>query len=123
MAELQKIEVVQGSGAEAKAGRVAVHYTGWLHDPGATDGHGKKFDSSRDRQSPFEFVLGAGQVIRGLDEGVAGMKIGETRRLIVPPDLGYGAAGSPPIIPANATLIFDITLVNAGPAPAATAAP
>src|ERR1700693_317596 len=81
MAELKKIDVVQGSGAEAKSGPVVVHYTGWLHDPAKADGHGRKFDTSLDRNSPFEFVLGAGQVIRGWDEGVAGMKVGGERTL------------------------------------------
>src|SRR5258708_23794188 len=93
MAQLQKIEVMQGAGPEAKPGRVVVHYTGWLHDPQAADGHGKKFDSSRDRQSPFEFVLGAGQVIRGWDEGVAGGKGGGRRPPLIPPGKGYGARG------------------------------
>src|SRR5258706_15704405 len=91
MAELKKIDVVQGSGTEARSGPVVVHYTGWLHDPASADGHGKKFDSSVDRRQPFEFVLGGGQVIRGWDEGVAGMKVGGKRTLIVPPEMGYGA--------------------------------
>src|SRR5258708_39029104 len=94
MAELQKIEVVLGAGAEAGPGRVVVHYTGWLHDPQAADGHGKKFDSSRDRQSPFEFVLGAGQVIRGWGEGVAGGKGGGRGPRVLPPGKGDGAAGA-----------------------------
>ena len=111
MAELQKIEVAQGEGAEARPGRVVVHYTGWLHDPQAIDGHGRKFDSSRDRQLPFEFMLGAGQVIRGWDEGVAGMKVGGKRQLRIPPDLGYGAAGAGAAIPPNATLVFDVELI------------
>src|SRR5512140_1842527 len=103
MAELKKIEVVEGTGAEARAGRVSVHYTGWLHDPAAADGHGRKFDSSRDRGSPFEFVLGAGQVIQGWDQGVAGMKVGGQRTLVIPPELGYGARGAGGVIPPNAT--------------------
>jgi FKBP-type peptidyl-prolyl cis-trans isomerase FkpA len=111
MAELQKVDVVQGGGAEARPGRVVVHYTGWLHDPQAVDGHGKKFDSSRDRQSPFEFVLGAGQVIRGWDEGVAGMKVGGKRTLIIPPEMGYGSRGAGGVIPPNATLVFDVELI------------
>ena len=94
-----------GSGQEAKAGdHVAVHYTGTLTD-------GKKFDSSRDRGQPFQFGLGAGQVIRGWDEGVAGMKVGGKRRLVIPPALGYGSRNVGPI-PANSTLVFDVELMN-----------
>jgi FKBP-type peptidyl-prolyl cis-trans isomerase FkpA len=112
MAELRKIDVVLGSGAEAKPGTVLVHYTGWLHDPAASDGHGKKFDSSVDRGQPFEFALGRGQVIRGWDEGVAGMKVGGKRTLIIPPEMGYGARGAGGVIPPNATLVFDVELVE-----------
>ena len=111
MTELKKIDVVEGTGAEARSGRVSVHYTGWLHDPNAADGHGRKFDSSRDRGSPFEFVLGAGQVIQGWDQGVAGMKVGGQRTLVIPPELGYGARGAGGVIPPNATLVFDVELV------------
>jgi len=94
-----------GTGAEATKGqRVQVHYVGTLTD-------GKKFDSSRDRRQAFEFALGAGQVIAGWDQGVAGMRIGGLRRLTVPPELGYGARGFPPVIPANATLIFEVELL------------
>ena len=114
MADLKKIDTVQGSGAEAKSGPVSVHYTGWLHDLSAADGHGKKFDSSVDRGQPFEFVLGAGQVIRGWDEGVAGMKVGGKRTLIIPPEMGYGARGAGGAIPPNATLVFDVELVEVG---------
>ena len=99
MAELKKIDVVVGTGAEARPGTVKVHYTGWLHDPAQADGHGKKFDSSVDRGSPFEFRLGAGQVIRGWDEGVAGMKVGGKRTLVIPPEMGYGARGAGGAIP------------------------
>ena len=112
MAELKRIDVVQGSGAEARSGKVVVHYTGWLHDPAQADGHGRKFDSSLDRRSPCEFVLGAGQVIRGWDEGVAGMKVGGKRTLVIPPEMAYGARGAGGVIPPNATLVFDIELVE-----------
>ncbi|HET9579939.1 MAG TPA: FKBP-type peptidyl-prolyl cis-trans isomerase [Usitatibacter sp.] len=112
MAELQKIDVVEGNGTEAKTGRVRVHYTGWLHDASKPDGHGRKFDSSHDRREPFEFRLGAGEVIRGWDEGVAGMKVGGKRTLIIPPELGYGARGAGGVIPPNATLVFDVELLE-----------
>lgn len=98
-----------GAGPEAvPGGMVAVHYTGWLWQDGAK---GKKFDSSRDRGEPFVFALGAGQVIQGWDEGVAGMKVGGTRTLIIPPAAGYGEAGAGGDIPPNATLIFEVELV------------
>jgi FKBP-type peptidyl-prolyl cis-trans isomerase len=112
MAELQKIDTVEGTGAEAKGGSVRVHYTGWLHDGAKADGRGRKFDSSVDRGTPFEFELGAGQVIRGWDEGVAGMKVGGKRTLIIPAELGYGARGAGGVIPPNATLVFDVELVS-----------
>ena len=99
-----------GSGDVAMKGNtVAVHYTGWLY----TDGkRGAKFDSSLDRNMPFEFKLGARQVIPGWDEGVEGMKVGGKRELIIPPDLGYGARGFPPVIPANSTLNFEVELLK-----------
>lgn len=111
--ELIKTDETTGSGHEAAAGRnVTVHYTGWLYDEGRPDHKGKKFDSSRDRGDPFTFKLGAGRVIRGWDEGVAGMKVGGRRTLTIPPDYGYGAQGAPGAIPPNATLIFDVELLD-----------
>ena len=99
-----------GDGAVAKAGnKVSVHYTGWLSDNGAK---GKKFDSSVDRGQPFQFTLGAKQVIAGWDEGVAGMKVGGKRTLTIPPELGYGSRGAPGAIPPNSTLIFDVALLQ-----------
>jgi FKBP-type peptidyl-prolyl cis-trans isomerase FkpA len=107
---LQYEDTVVGSGDEAKAGSyVTVHYTGWLrNDDGTT---GTKFDSSKDRNDPFQFPLGAGHVIRGWDEGVQGMKVGGARRLTIPASLGYGARGAGGAIPPNATLIFDVELL------------
>jgi FKBP-type peptidyl-prolyl cis-trans isomerase FkpA len=107
---LQYEDTVVGEGAEAKAGaNVTVHYTGWLrNDDGSA---GAKFDSSKDRNDPFQFPLGAGHVIRGWDEGVQGMKVGGQRRLTIPASLGYGARGAGGVIPPNATLIFDVELL------------
>jgi FKBP-type peptidyl-prolyl cis-trans isomerase len=111
--ELKKIDVKQGTGAEATAGRpVVVHYTGWLYEPSAVDGKGRKFDSSRDRGVPFGFFLGAGKVIKGWDEGVQGMKTGGQRTLIIPPAMGYGSRGAGGVIPPDATLIFDVELIE-----------
>jgi FKBP-type peptidyl-prolyl cis-trans isomerase len=104
-------DLVVGTGADATVGKlVTVNYTGWLYDTSKTDGKGTQFDSSIGKQ-PFPFTLGAGQVIKGWDQGVVGMKIGGSRRLIIPPDLAYGASGSGPI-PPNATLVFDISLLS-----------
>ncbi len=110
---LQYEETTIGEGAEASAGRrVRVHYTGWLYDPQAKDSRGRKFDSSKDRGQPFAFGLGGGEVIRGWDEGVQGMKVGGTRVLTIPPELGYGARGAGGVIPPNATLVFEVELLG-----------
>ena len=108
---LQYKDLKTGSGAPANAGtKVAVHYTGWLQN---TDGSiGKKFDSSRDANQPFSFVLGAGNVIKGWDEGVQGMRVGGQRRLVIPAALGYGQRGAGGVIPPGATLIFDVELLS-----------
>jgi len=107
---LQMIDTKVGTGASPRQNQTAiVHYTGWLYENGVK---GKKFDSSVDRNEPFEFPVGAGRVIRGWDEGVASMKIGGKRTLIVPPQLGYGARGAGGAIPPNATLIFDVELLG-----------
>ncbi len=106
---LQYDDTTPGTGATAQAGRhVTVHYTGWLWQNGAK---GSKFDSSKDRGDPFAFPLGAGHVIRGWDEGVAGMKVGGTRLLLIPPEMGYGARGAGGVIPPNATLLFEVELL------------
>jgi FKBP-type peptidyl-prolyl cis-trans isomerase FkpA len=111
--ELVATDATTGSGAEAAAGKqVTVHYTGWLYQESAADKKGTKFDSSRDRNEPFSFRLGAGQVIRGWDEGVAGMRVGGHRTLTIPPDMGYGARGAGGVIPPNATLVFDVELLD-----------
>jgi FKBP-type peptidyl-prolyl cis-trans isomerase len=108
---LQYDDTTAGTGAVAKAGaRVSVHYTGWLYKDGAK---GSKFDSSVDRREPFSFALGAGEVIKGWDEGVAGMKVGGKRTLVIPPQLGYGARGAGGVIPPNATLLFEVELLKA----------
>ena len=110
---LQKTDVKQGTGAEATSGKpVVVHYTGWLYDPTKPDAKGAKFDSSRDRGQPFSFPLGGGRVIKGWDEGVVGMKVGGQRTLIIPPEMGYGARGAGGVIPPNATLVFDVELLE-----------
>ena len=110
---LQKNDTVVGTGREAEPGfNVSVHYTGWLYDEKAADFKGKKFDSSVDRGQPFKFDLGASQVIQGWDEGFAGMKIGGKRTLIIPSEMGYGVRGAGGAIPPNATLIFDVELLD-----------
>jgi FKBP-type peptidyl-prolyl cis-trans isomerase len=105
MSELIIEDLTVGSGDEAVAGKtVIVHYTGWLTN-------GSKFDSSKDRNDPFDFRLGAGQVIQGWDQGVAGMKVGGKRKLTIPPELGYGSRGAGGVIPPNATLVFEVELL------------
>ena len=110
---LQYEDTVTGSGETASAGHhVTVHYTGWLYDAGAPQGRGRKFDSSKDRDDPFDFPLGGRMVIRGWDEGVQGMQVGGTRVLTIPPELGYGASGAGGVIPPNATLVFEVELLS-----------
>ncbi len=105
---IQVEKMKEGTGATPKAGdRVSVHYTGWLQN-------GTKFDSSRDRGQPFTFTLGVGQVIKGWDQGVAGMRVGDTVKLTIPPELGYGARGAGGVIPPGATLIFEVELLGIG---------
>lgn len=116
IAAFQAIDVQVGQGALAKPGdRVSVHYTGWLYDEKAPDKHGAKFDSSVDRGEPFTFVLGAGQVVRGWDEGVAGMRVGGKRTLMLPPDHAYGERGAGGVIPPLASLVFDVELLDVQP--------
>jgi FKBP-type peptidyl-prolyl cis-trans isomerase FkpA len=111
--KLTTIDTKVGTGAEATPGmKVTVHYTGWLYDDGARNKHGSKFDSSRDHGEPFTFVLGAGDVIKGWDQGVAGMRVGGKRTLLIPSSLGYGARGAGSDIPPNASLVFDVELVG-----------
>lgn len=106
MTQLVCEDLVTGNGAEAVAGKtIVVHYTGWLTN-------GSKFDSSKDRNDPFSFRLGAGQVIRGWDEGFSGMKVGGKRKLTIPPEMGYGARGAGGVIPPNATLVFEVELLD-----------
>ncbi|MGE4234398.1 MAG: FKBP-type peptidyl-prolyl cis-trans isomerase [Bacteriovoracia bacterium] len=106
MTELKTEDLKAGEGTEAVAGKtISVHYTGWLEN-------GTKFDSSVDRGRPFSFILGRGQVIQGWDKGVIGMKVGGKRKLTIPSDMGYGTRGAPPVIPPNATLVFDVELLD-----------
>ena len=109
---LQKIDLVPGTGVEIRAGQSAlVHYTGWLYDAAAAENKGLQFDSSSGGE-PFEFPVGGGSVIKGWDQGVVGMKVGGKRRLVIPPELGYGATGAGGVIPPGATLVFDVELVE-----------
>jgi len=112
VASMQSVELKAGTGPSIAAGKIAVvNYTGWLYDASARDNKGKQFDSSLKQGQPFRFPLGAGQVIKGWDQGVVDMKVGESRRLIIPPELAYGAGGAGGVIPPGATLVFDIDLV------------
>ncbi len=117
VAALQRIDETTGSGAVAQSGmQVTVHYTGWIYDMRAPQQRGEKFDSSLDRDEPFTFLLGAGQVIRGWDEGVAGMKVGGKRVLLIPADMGYGRKGAGGgVIPPNASLVFEVELLDVKP--------
>ena len=116
VAELQRIDEKTGTGAIATSGSdVTVHYTGWLYDEKAKDLRGEKFDSSVDRGEPFTFLLGGGQVIRGWDDGVAGMRVGGKRRLLIPSYLGYGSDGAGGVIPPNASLVFEVELLAVKP--------
>ncbi|MBP6225140.1 MAG: FKBP-type peptidyl-prolyl cis-trans isomerase [Rhizobacter sp.] len=107
---LQFEDTIEGTGEEAVSGQhVSVHYTGWLYNGGVK---GTKFDSSKDRGDAFKFYLGAGQVIKGWDQGVPGMRVGGTRVLVIPPELGYGERGAGGVIPPNATLMFEVELLD-----------
>jgi FKBP-type peptidyl-prolyl cis-trans isomerase FkpA len=109
---LQSVTLKPGNGAAVASGQIAVvEYTGWLYEASATDNKGKQFDSSRSAGQAFKFPLGTGSVIKGWDQGVAGMKVGESRRLIIPPDLAYGDNGAAGVIPPGATLVFDVDLI------------
>ena len=116
VAELQRIDDQLGTGATATGGSdVTVHYTGWLYDERAADKRGLKFDSSRDRSEPFTFLLGAGRVIRGWDEGVAGMRVGGKRTLLIPSGYAYGRDGAGDVIPPHASLVFEVELLDVRP--------
>jgi FKBP-type peptidyl-prolyl cis-trans isomerase len=106
-------ELAPGDGSRAEPGRrLVVHYSGWLYDSAAPDHRGQAFDSSRTAGQPYDFVLGAAQVIPGWERGIAGMKVGGSRELTIPPRLAYGAQGSPPVIPPDATLVFEVELMD-----------
>jgi FKBP-type peptidyl-prolyl cis-trans isomerase FkpA len=110
---LQKTDTTVGTGAEAVKGKiVVVHYIGWLYDPDSVEKKGRKFDSSLDQRSPFNFRLGGGRVIPGWDDGVAGMRVGGRRTLVIPPYMAYGSQGAGAVIPPDATLIFEIELLD-----------
>jgi FKBP-type peptidyl-prolyl cis-trans isomerase FkpA len=112
VSSMQSVELKAGAGEGVAAGKIAVvQYTGWLYEVSATDKKGKQFDSSRTAGQPFRFPVGTGQVIKGWDQGVLGMKVGESRRLVIPPDLAYGDSGAGGVIPPGATLVFDIDLL------------
>jgi FKBP-type peptidyl-prolyl cis-trans isomerase FkpA len=112
VSSMQSVELKAGAGEGVAAGKIAVvQYTGWLYEVSATDKKGKQFDSSRTAGQPFRFPVGTGQVIKGWDQGVLGMKVGESRRLVIPPGLAYGDSGAGGVIPPGATLVFDIDLV------------
>jgi FKBP-type peptidyl-prolyl cis-trans isomerase FkpA len=112
VSSMQSVILKAGAGDAVTAGKIAVvQYTGWLYEASATDKKGKQFDSSRNLGQPFRFPVGTGQVIKGWDQGVLGMKVGESRRLVIPPDLAYGDSGAGGVIPPGATLVFDIDLV------------
>lgn len=111
--KLEMNDIKKGTGPAIAAGQTAVvHYTGWLYSEAAPDKKGTKFDSSRDRNEPFSFPLGGGHVIPGWDQGVEGMQVGGERRLVIPPELAYGARGAGGVIPPNATLVFDVELLG-----------
>ena len=113
MTEFTTIDNQLGEGREAEKGlTITVHYSGWIYDENEEDNKGNKFDSSKDRNEPFTFVLGVGQVIKGWDDGFAGMKIGGTRTIIIPSEMGYGSRGAGSVIPPNADLIFDVELLG-----------
>ena len=113
MTEFTTIDSQLGEGREAEKGlTITVHYSGWIYDENEDDKKGNKFDSSKDRNEPFTFVLGVGQVIKGWDDGFAGMKIGGTRTIIIPSEMGYGSRGAGTVIPPNADLIFDVELLG-----------
>ena len=113
VSKFQRIDVVEGTGEVANAGdEVSVHYTGWLYDQAAADKRGEKFDSSVDRGEPFVFMVGAGRVIRGWDDGIPGMRVGGKRELLIPADMGYGAKGAGGVIPPGASLVFEVELLD-----------
>lgn len=116
MSDLKSTVLAEGEGAPIGNGQSAVvHYTGWLYDTTAPDNKGKQFDSSRERGQPFSFKVGAGRVIKGWDLGVCGMKVGDRRLLVIPPELGYGSRAAGGVIPANSTLLFDVELLAIDP--------